>query len=138
MESWRHSSTLRRQLVFFGETASGSIASVDQAPVLVFEPPGSFISSNSISPICFGEPMLNSRPASPYASCFVLQHALREIAGETREHLRIDLDPLALHRRQHRRQRALQCFVDGDEAFGASSGFSLRQRRSAASACSQE
>ena len=41
------------------------VASVDQAPVLVFEPPASFISSNRISPSCLGEPILNSLAGKP-------------------------------------------------------------------------
>jgi hypothetical protein len=53
----------------------------------------------------------------PVRLLFVLQHALREIAGQAREHLRIDLDPVALHACQHRRQRPLQRFVHSDQTL---------------------
>jgi hypothetical protein len=56
---------------------------------------------------------------------FVLQHALRKIAGEPRQHLRIDLDAFALHRREDRGKRALKRFVDGDEAVARQFGFEL-------------
>jgi hypothetical protein len=52
----------------------------------------------------------------------VLQHALREITRQAREHLRIDLDPLALHRRQHWRQWPLQRFVHGDQPLACEFG----------------
>ena len=45
------------------------LTSVAHEPFLLRRPPGSFCSSNRISPSCLGEPTLNGRPASLCSSC---------------------------------------------------------------------
>ncbi len=69
-----------------------------------------FISSNRISPICFGLPRLNGRPASFCASSSSARHALREFARELREPVAIDEDACALHLGDDGDQRTVHAF----------------------------
>jgi hypothetical protein len=72
-----------------------------------------------------GEPKIELLVRERVGLGFVLQHALREIAGEARQHLRIDLDAFALHRGEDRGQRPLKRFVHGDQAIAREFGLEL-------------
>ena len=51
------------------------------------------------------------------------RHALREVAGEPREHVAVDRDAAPLHPRQHGNKRPLQRLVDGRHMLGDEPGF---------------
>ena len=103
-------------------SACSTEESVPQAPVFIRLPPGSFCSSNSTSPSCFGLPTLNGWPARRWQSCSITAMRRFEIDRHAPQVVGIDLDPGAFHLQQDRHQPPLHLLVQRQAAVQAQPG----------------
>ena len=106
--------------------SSRMLTSVAHEPFLLRRPPGSFCSSNRISPSCLGEPTLNGRPASLCSSCSSSSMRFSNSDERLAQLRRVDLDAGLLHAEQHRDQRPLDGLVDADHVLAGEPGLELR------------
>ena len=99
-----------------------TLTSVPQAPVAMRRPPGSFISSNRISPRAFGLPRLKGRPAMAWISVSMVAMRVAKSRGHAAELGLVELDARLFHGEEDGDEAALELLVGGEAAGGAEAG----------------